>query len=156
VNGYKYSQPELGDMGDTQPTNGFVYIRDDVLKMLYPDARAQSDLEDLYMKNGGFTEEEIFDIPIKSNEDFVKLLYDIKALNLTDGNQKIFPTFAFAGGDNSTKRVELALKQNFFKENLKLWNQLVADDVASQESLAQPSDAMALAAAVARPSGRLL
>ncbi|MDR1438544.1 MAG: hypothetical protein LBJ10_00570 [Clostridiales bacterium] len=170
VNSPKFSQPELSvsDIYGQLPTNGMCLIRDDILKMLYPSARTQDEIEALYMQNGGFTEEEIFDVPIKSAEDFVQLLYDIQALGLMEGTQKVYPTYAFAGGDNwdlmqnlwswwdgwggdinntmftywdkATKQVELTPKQGFFKNDMKIWNQLVLDDVASQESLTLPRD----------------
>jgi hypothetical protein len=37
-------------MSDLYSCAAPAFTRDDVLKMLYPDARAQSDLEDLYME----------------------------------------------------------------------------------------------------------
>lgn len=57
-----------------------VYIRDDILTELYPDAHSAEELIEIYQERGEFTKEEIFDIPLKSTEDFANLLRDIKEL----------------------------------------------------------------------------
>jgi len=139
---------------------GYVYVRDDVLKMLYPKAKSQDEIEALYMKNGKFTKEEILDITFKTKDDFFDFLYDIKKLKIKENGREVFPTYAFDGIDNwslltvmgflyghpstvnyftywdkETDRVEYMFKQPFFKEILKDWTKLVQDEIASPDSL---------------------
>ncbi len=57
-----------------------VSVRDDILKALYPDAYSAAELKQIYMENGTFAEEQIYDIGLNSKEDFIKFLNDIKAL----------------------------------------------------------------------------
>src|SRR5665647_1709542 len=86
---------------DGAPT---ILIRDDILKMLYPNAKTQDEIEALYLKNGTFTKDEIYDVPLKTRDDVVKLLYDvqnlIKTKNLKENGKPIQTTFANSGGDN--------------------------------------------------------
>lgn len=141
-----------------------IWVRDDILKKLYPNAKTQDEIEALYMKNGSFTKEEIYDVPIKTKDDFVKFLYDIDALikkeNIKEGNQPVQVTYANQGSDNwalnsylssmlngvpgdmyfsyferSSKSLQYAFKSKYVKEDLKLFNNLVNDGILSKESL---------------------
>lgn len=56
-----------------------IYVREDVLQALYPDALTMEEIIQIYKEKGGFTEEQIFDIPLNSSEDFFQFLRDIKA-----------------------------------------------------------------------------
>ncbi|WP_127582516.1 hypothetical protein [Paenibacillus koleovorans] len=139
---------------------GFVVVRDDILKKLYPNAKTQKQIEELYLKNGKFTKEEIFDVPINSKKDFIQMLYDIKQLGIKEGNQEVFPSYAFAGQDNwnlvnvlqgwldgrfttsnyfsyfnkKTQKFEYLFKTPQFKESLLTWNKLMRDGIFSKES----------------------
>lgn len=65
----------------TSATSGnCVWVREDVLQALYPDALSMEDIEQIYIDNGTFTEEQIYDVPLNSGEDFVEFLRDIKEL----------------------------------------------------------------------------
>lgn len=75
-------------------------IRDDIVKKLFPEAKTQAEIETLFEQNGTFTKDEILDIPLNSKEDFFKMLYDIKALGIKEGNQEVFPFYLNQGGDN--------------------------------------------------------
>ena len=77
---YAASQRTAAGLYATQ----WLYVRDDILKALYPDAHTNAELQEIYMKEDSFTAEQIFDIPLDSTEDFVDFLYDIKEL-LADG-----------------------------------------------------------------------
>lgn len=141
------------------------YMRDDILKQLYPEAHTVEELENIYRERGAFTEEEILDVPIDSPEDFVALLYKIRDLHLMDGNAQVYPMFTHTGSDNWPVLVQLGamfgysttpssanvnyfsyydkkdnmvkatFKQPWFKDILKLYNQLIRDGVASDEAL---------------------
>jgi len=146
---------------------GYIYVRDDILKQLYPQAKTMQEIEALYVKNGKFTKQDILDVPIKSEADFIKLLYDIKKLGIKEGNQEVSPFFTYSGQDNwslmtalygvlngsnspggensyftywdkKTKKVEWGFKQPFFKELTKQMNVLLRDGIASKEALVDP------------------
>lgn len=57
-----------------------MWIRDDVLQALYPDAYTYDELVHTYMEGEDFTKEMIFDIPLKSTEDVVEMFRDMKEL----------------------------------------------------------------------------
>lgn len=61
-------------------TNNAIYVRSDILEALYPDALTFEEIEQIYVKEGSFTEEEIFDIDLNSAEDFYEFLHDVKEL----------------------------------------------------------------------------
>lgn len=70
---------------NTTTANGSLYsnaiaIRDDILKALYPDSLTSKDIEKIWVEEGAFTEEQIFDIGLESAEDFYQLLYDVQEL----------------------------------------------------------------------------
>lgn len=70
-----------------------VWVRDDILKQLFPGAHTRNELDDIYLKNGKFTKEELLDVPINSKEDFIKMLYDIKKLGIKEGGKAVVPFF---------------------------------------------------------------
>lgn len=141
-----------------------IAVRDDILKKMYPNARTQNEIEELFAKNGTFTREEIFDVPIKSASDFYKFLQDMKKLidaeDIKIGGKPLEVTYAAFGGDNwqmyatlippingmptgnyfsyydkETGKLEWAFKQDFFKEWGREFARNVATGVISQESL---------------------
>ncbi|MBR6729171.1 MAG: hypothetical protein IKL80_03325 [Clostridia bacterium] len=166
---YSYVAPELSKdvlIKAETPSSpyGYVYVRDDILKQIYPNAKTQQELEDIYMANGGYTREEMMDVPINSPEEFFDFLYKIKALGVKEGNREVFPTFVADGLDNwslltnlgflygynlnpggdcnyftywdkETKSVEYMYKQPFFKEMMRSYTKLVQDGVASPDSI---------------------
>jgi len=143
----------------------YFYMRDDILKQLYPQAHTVAELKEIYEKNGEFTAEEILDVPINSTEEFIDLLYRIKDLGLKDGDAEVYPTFTHVGADNWPVLVQLGgmfgyatavpgenpnyfsyydmtddtikptFKQEWFKDILKTYNKLIRDEVASPEAL---------------------
>ncbi len=165
----EYSEPELETTlmaRVIQPTDpyDYVYVRDDILTTIYPEAKTQDEIVELYMKNGEFTKEEIFDVPIESKEQFFEFLQKIKDLNLKEGNYDVYPTYVADGNDNwsllanfgslygysmgksnganyftywdkETKQVEYMFKQPVFKEAMKDWTGLVQKNIAARESL---------------------
>ncbi len=64
-------------------SNQAILVRDDILKALYPDCLTMKDIEQIYLENGTFTEEQIFDLGLEDPEDFFELLYDIQELLAT-------------------------------------------------------------------------
>ncbi len=147
--------------------NGFnwIWVRDDLLKKLYPSAKTQNEIDDLYVKNGKFSKEDIYDVPVKTKEDFYKLLYDMQALIKAEGIQEngkpVQVSYAFGGGDNwsaltqlftnlnripannnyftyydkEAKSVQFMFQQDFFKQGVLELNKLVRDKVMDPNSL---------------------
>lgn len=56
-----------------------IRIREDLLQAVRPDTLTQAEIEEIYLENGTFTEEQIFHAGLKSAADFWDLLRDIKA-----------------------------------------------------------------------------
>ena len=84
-----------------QANAAYVWVKDDILKMIKPEAYTYDEIVSKYQVNGGkFTEEEILNAAFNSKEEFYKFLRDIKALGLKVGNREIYPTYAFSGSDN--------------------------------------------------------
>lgn len=161
-----FVNPNAQDGLDGAPT---ILIRDDILKMLYPNAKTQDEIEALYLKNGTFTKEEIYDVPLKTRDDVVKLLYDvqnlIKTKDLKENGKPIQTTFANSGGDNwfafaglllaldriptgnnyftyydkTSKSIQFMFQQDFFKDTTKLFNKFVRDGVMDKNSLLENS-----------------
>lgn len=144
--------------------NGFVYVRDDILKKIYPEAKTQKEIEKMYMEKGEFTKEDILDVCFNSPEEFYDFLYKVKALGVKEGNREVYPIYVADGIDNwslfallsghlygyNTKsvgsnyftywdqqsgKVEYMFKQPFFKDIVKQWTKLVQDDIANPDSL---------------------
>lgn len=144
---------------------GGVWVRDDILQMLYPEAKTMDQIEELYMQQGYFTHEQIFDVPLRSTEDFIAFLYDIQELirerNLTENGLPIQVSYALGGGDNwnlmgmlfpfinrmpgnnnyftyfdrNTDRLEFTFKQDFFRDGIRRFSALVRDGVLDPASL---------------------
>ncbi len=75
-----------------------VWIRDDILKMLYPDALTYDEMLALLQEKGRPIGDEIYDVPLESTEDIIKLMRDIQALDLKVGSKTVYP-FGYAGAD---------------------------------------------------------
>lgn len=142
-----------------------IWVRDDILKMLYPHAKTRAEIEATFMEKGTFAKEEILDVAIRSPEEFYQLLRDIKALGVKEGNREVSATYVATGTDNwalmttlfsglygfsgsnyfsywdrETQKVEWMFRQPFFKEALFDFNTLVREGVASKESLIDPAN----------------
>ena len=61
-------------------SNKAVLVRDDILQALFPGCLTMKDIENIYLENGTFTEEQIFDLGLETPEDFFEMLYDIQEL----------------------------------------------------------------------------
>lgn len=143
--------------GDNTP---FLWVREDILKKIYPQAKTVQEIEELYVQRGGkFTKEDLYDVPLNSREDVIQFFYEIKKLGIKEDGKDVEPLFLFSGGDNwplmsvltgglygwfpennyftywdnITKKVEYMFKQPFFKEALHTWNKLVRDGIVPKE-----------------------
>ncbi|MDR1638983.1 MAG: extracellular solute-binding protein [Clostridiales bacterium] len=77
-----------------------VYIREDVCLALHPEALSIEDLQEIYVERGEFTTDEIYDLPIRSAQDFYSFLRDVHALGQSGEFGSLFPTYAYSGQDN--------------------------------------------------------
>lgn len=70
-----------------------LWIRDDILKMLYPEAKTWSELNEI-LKNaeGNPIGDEVYDVPLETEEDIVNLFRRIKELGLEENGN---PVYAF-------------------------------------------------------------
>lgn len=157
-----FVNPNAQDGLDGAPT---LLIRDDILKMLYPNAKTEDEIEKLYMEKGSFTKEDLYDVPLKSQDDVVKLLYDIQNLiktkNLKENGKPLEVTFGFGGQDNwfafagllpalnriptqnnyftyydkEAGSIQFMFQQGYFKDTAKLFNKLVRDGIMDKNSL---------------------
>lgn len=160
-----YPDQDLSKYVEPKTEYPFFYMRDDIVKMLYPEAKSQDEIDALYEKNGTFTREEIFDIPLKNAEDFYNLLQAIKDLGLMENGKPVDPFYVYSGGDNwaliayftsglfgrnagwrpdgnnftffnrLTQEVEYNYMQPEFKDEIYYINKLVRDGLGSKESL---------------------
>lgn len=168
--GFYYMYPDMdikerSRVEDISSPYTVVHVRDDILKMIYPDALTQDDLEAIYAKNGSFTEEEILDCAFESEEEFYDFLYKVKKLGVKTNKREVYPTYAADGTDNwmlmttlmgalsgrytggygganyftyydkDTKSIEYMFKQDEFKNQVKKWSEMVREDVVSLDSL---------------------
>lgn len=159
-----YSIEKYSKLLQPEDSREWLWVRDDILKMIYPEAKTQAEIKEIYMKNGKFTEEDMKDVTIKSMEEFRELLEKINALNIKEGGRKVWPFFTHAGEDNwdllsmfgptlagtgvrsgmisnfsyyDGKKDEMVstAEQEWFKELCWFFNELVIDGLASKEAL---------------------
>lgn len=80
--------------GDSRLGNGGygVWVRDDILKKIYPNAMSADELKNLAVKNNGkLTLEQVSDIPVKNLDDLNNFLKKIQDLHLTEDGHPIIP-----------------------------------------------------------------
>lgn len=142
-------------------SRGYVWVRDDVLKKVYPEAKTSAEIEQMYMDKGSFTKDDILDVSIKSKEEFADFLRKIKDLHVKENGSEISPTYLYNGIDNwylmnyltgdltgsghtndyftyynkAEKKVKYAFKEDEFVDMLKYWSSLLNEGLASKESL---------------------
>lgn len=64
-------------------TTSAVWVRDDIVTALYPDALTMDEIEDIYASGADFTEEQVYDLGLESFDDFVEFLQDVQDLVLS-------------------------------------------------------------------------
>ncbi len=141
---------------DYNPT---LYIRDDIAKLLYPNAHSWDEICKLVEEKKEPIGEELLDIPIETTEDYINLLEKIKGLNLKADGKPVY-AFGYTGGDNwvalgclggdmigysdhnytstwnfKMHRIEVPLAGEYVKEAAKIQNRLIRENVIDPESL---------------------
>ena len=149
--------------------NTDVFVRDDILKMAYPTAKTQKEIQDLYVKQGYFTREDLYDVPINTKEDAIEFFYKIKKViddnNITENGRPVYSTFGFAGQDNwallaclltainglpnvnyftyfntQTNHLDIMLNDEWFKQDVLIFNKFVRDNIVPQSSLIENNE----------------
>jgi len=158
----EYTAEKYEDLMYVTSTRASFYVRDDILKKIHPEAHTVKELQEIYMKNGEFTDAEMTDFTVKSLDEFRKLLEDIAALNITEGDKKVWPIYTADGTDNwglfaellsftgagygspnsyfayydkATQKLANPFKQDWFKDFAKFWTDICQDGLASKEAL---------------------
>ena len=60
---------------NTSDENMALWIRDDVLKKIYPNAKSWSDIQNLADQKNGPIGDDMFDIPINTTEEYINFMY---------------------------------------------------------------------------------
>lgn len=151
---------EIYETDVTFLANQTLWIRDDILQKFYPEAKTYDELCALVEEKNAPIGDELLDIPIKSTEEFVDFMYDIKNSNLKEGDKKIYAT-GYGGGDNwialtwlgadmygyknhsytgtwndVEEKIEIPLVHDTIRQAAKTQNEMINDGVIDPESLA--------------------
>lgn len=140
-------------------TTGQVWIRDDILRMIYPNAKSYDELmaviQDPTQKIGDL----FMDVPIKTTQEYIDLMYKIKDLNLKEGDKTVH-VLGYNSGDNwpaltilgpemfgavnynylthwsvDSQEIKFGLTDPTWKEMAQIQNKMVRDKVIDPESL---------------------
>lgn len=138
----------------------YIHVREDVLKAIYPESHTTKELEEIYKKNGKFTEAEIFDVPLEKPQDLVDFMYKVDGMKsqFEDGKGPIYTTFTHSGGDNwmictttlpkfgyagdcfgyydiEDRQLKITFQQDWYKDIMYTFYKMVKDGVANREAL---------------------
>lgn len=141
----------------------FLWVRDDILKTVYPETKTYDELVTLLEEKKEPIGEELLDVPIYSSDEFIDFMYKVKDMKLTENGKAVY-AFGYDGGDNwgalcwlgadmygykghyytgtwndKLQKIEVPLVKDVMKTAVKTQNQMVADEVIDPESLAQTS-----------------
>lgn len=157
----EYNEKDYQTLTTPEESRSWVWVRDDIVKMLYPEAKTQAEIKQMYMEKGEFTEEDMTDVTIKGYEGLRELLEKINDLGLTENGRKVWPFFTHNGGDNwnlltqfngingapngmadyfvrwdaQEKKLVRTIDDDYFKKQMKFYYELVRDGLASKEAL---------------------
>lgn len=101
-----YAYPDMPDdilmrTQSPQSNTSYLWVRDDILKKIKPEAYTYDEIIAMYETNDGkFTEEEILNASFNSKEEVIQFFRDVKALGEKVGNRDVYPTYASTGSDN--------------------------------------------------------
>ncbi|MCD9023853.1 hypothetical protein [Cohnella silvisoli] len=135
-----------------------LFVRDDILKKLIPTAMNYEEaMKRIKEKNAPIGDD--FVLPIKTTDEYIKFMYDIKALGLKEGNNPVYAS-GYDGGDNwialsvlgaemmgykgyfytgwlniPEKKMDFGYLNPVFKEAGKIQNKMINDKVIDPESL---------------------
>ncbi len=112
--GFSFSQfPGLKTLPEAKAPGQNYYsvgMKDDILKMIYPKARTEAELQALFAKQGSLSPKDITaDIPLKNTEDLYQYLKKVKALNLKVGDKPVIPA-ALSSQSESLGSIDWSLR----------------------------------------------
>lgn len=161
---YIENMTRVYDTDVTHSVNCF-WIRDDILKMIYPDTKSYDELVAMLDGIEKPIGDQLLDIPITNTQEYIDFMYKIKELNLKTDNGKTIYAFGYDGGDNwsalsylgsdmygykhhnytgtwnEKKQVyEVPLVGDMIKEAARVQNQMINDGVIEAASLAHTSE----------------
>ena len=138
---------------------GAIYIRDDILKMIYPEAKSWSEIEKLVENTNGPIADQLFDTQINTTQDYIDFMYKIRDLNLNENGKKVY-AFGYSGGDNwealtslggdmmgyagttyasswnpVKQEIQALITHDITKQAALIQNRMIRDDVIDPESL---------------------
>ncbi len=146
-------------------SRSWIWVRDDILKQIYPNAKTMAEIKDIYINNGSYQKDDLRDVVITSKEDFRAFLEKINALGITENGRKVWPLYTHAGSDNwdlmtvftsplagkgiakgsfvnnfcyydgNQDKIVRTVDQEWFKDMMKYFNQMIIDGLASKEAL---------------------
>jgi len=95
------------------------YFRDDILQKIFPDAKTDKQLKDLYVKNKGkLSYKEVNDVPIKSLDELYTYLNKVKELGMKVGNKNVVPAQLQANSDAGSMMWSAFSLPGFFWQDL--------------------------------------
>lgn len=156
-----YSESDYQNLITPEETRAWIWVRDDILKTLYPNAKSQSEIKQMYLDKGEFSKEDLTDVTIGGYDELREFLEKINALGLTENGRKVWPFYTHDGGDNwnlltqfngiegaplgmanyfsyydvKTKKMVRTIDQDWFKKQMKFYNELINDGLAAKEAL---------------------
>lgn len=151
---------ELNETDVTYLPGQTFWIRDDILKEFYPNARSYDDLVKLLEEKQEPIGDELLDIPIRSTDEFIDFMYKIKEKGFTADGKNVY-AFGYNGGDNwialswlgadmygyknhnytgtwneKKQQIEIPLVHDMIRQAAREQNQMLRDKVIDPESLA--------------------
>jgi len=145
-------------------------VRDDILALMFPGTRTQAELEELYLAQGYFTRDQVFDVPVTNWDEAVDFFYLMRDVIEEHGivaanGRPVYPLAVFQGGDNwatlawlnnimsgnasfnyftyfnrQTQSLELGFTQDWFREEMRVFNNFVRDGVSPASSLIENNE----------------
>lgn len=138
----------MGDWMEGKADFCEMYVRDDVLKKIYPDAKTYNEIADAYAAAKDLTADAPMVAGLETGDDFLGFLSKVKALGLKENGNDVIPfllndrfiinnygypalmeLFGYVGGNYATgfyspfeNNYVLSQTQPGFKEALKKWN----------------------------------
>lgn len=136
-----------------------LYIRDDILKQFYPNAKSYDEIIDLLKVKNEPIGDELLDVPIYTTQEFIDFMYKLKDADIKEDGKNVY-AFGYGGGDNwpaltwlgadmygyknhsytgtwnATKQeMEVPLVHELVRQAAKTQNKMVNDKVIDPESL---------------------
>jgi len=90
---------EVEFYADSPNPYDYVWVRDDILRQIFPNAKTQQEIEDIYMEYGRFTPEQIFDVTFDSADEFFSFLYAVRDLELVENGRRVYATYVRDNAD---------------------------------------------------------